>query len=141
MEKEKHSESKSLKGSESIFTSSTFFGKGIGNWSGSNFFVAKGEPMDEEPLIVQKSKISSSVRSTTTTRKGSSIDIPRQSFDSNFPPTKYEMDLKNLHQNHIIIKKETSGHISSKNSVYKCIDLEDKKIKALKVIPFKCKSS
>lgn len=98
------------------------------------FLKGNQEAMDEEPLFSPALFQPNSLRSISTSKGIGKAMVPRQSFDSVFPTTRPESDLVKLHEKHVIVKKEGTGRFGT---VYKCTDLEDFKIKALKVIKYK----
>ena len=118
---------------------------------GSQFYTAEGydsykklktnslySSMDEEPLVQPRRNGINSERDINCSSKKNSMVGNRQSFDSNIPRGRLESDLRELHQNHILIRKQEGGSLNSK--VYKCIDLADCKVKALKVVSIRFKS-
>ena len=102
----------------------------------------KRESMNEEPLFSANVFFPNSQRTIGSTKKNISNSPPRQSFDSLLPKGRLEHDLKEMHQNHILLRRILGDIFNlgcfrdQKNSsnVYKCIDLKDCQVKALKII-------
>lgn len=106
---------------------------------GSKKLFSRDSPraMDEESFFTPGIFQPNSMRNISSNRRQGMHLPPRQSFDSIFTSVIPERDMDKLHEKHVIVKKEGAGRFGV---VYKCTDLEDCKIKALKVIKYKCKT-
>lgn len=102
----------------------------------SKKFFSRDSPraMDEEPLFTSAIFQPNSLRNIVTRQRPGIQLPPRQSFDSVFTFVLPESELEKLHEKHVIVKKEGAGKFGV---VYKCTDLEDFKVKALKVVKYK----
>lgn len=90
------------------------------------------EKMDLEPLFQPRSGGIGSERLIGNTGFGRRTTATRQSFDSHFPKSRFESELTNLHQTHMLFQKIAGSSGTSK--VYKAIDLKDCTMKALKIV-------
>lgn len=113
----------------------------------SNFFAPERGPlredlfsrdeqkkMDEEPLFSDCPFLPKSQRSINTSERRGHSFSQRQSLDLIPPVSVPERHLEILHKKHVYMGKEGAGKFGK---VYKFTDLEDYRIKAVKVIQYK----
>lgn len=94
--------------------------------------------LNEEPLVQSQSLSGTSQPEIEIPQRKPSSAMHRQSFDSVFPKGRLEGDLKELHKAHILLRQQAQSSKFSK--VYKCIDLNDCSVKALKIVSSRFKS-
>lgn len=94
-----------------------------------------------EYRIPSQSMDTEDLQSLTDTTKREKTTIPQIkmfSMSSNASSIRLEADLRQLHKQHVLLREEGRGCFGR---VYKCKDLDDGRVKALKVITMNKKSS
>lgn len=90
------------------------------------------EFMDLEHFSLLRNRQRSSIQTARGSHKWRGSTAPRQSFDLATLRSRFESDLQEVHRNHLLLKRlgEEKSNLVSK--VFKCVDMIDCQIMALK---------